>query len=102
MGLFFIWGTEMKNLLAVFIIAATGNVAAEDCTLVGLMAETVMQSRQYGWGIQLDAKTQLQKDMVVSAYQYPGYFGADRQAAIVKRFKREWVEACERGVYESE
>lgn len=51
----------MKNLLAVFMIAATGNVAAEDCTLVGLMAETVMQSRQYGWGIQLDAKTQLQK-----------------------------------------
>lgn len=92
----------MKNLLAVFMIAASGNIAAEDCVLVGLMAETVMQSRQYGWGIQLDAKTQLQKDMVVSAYQWPGYFGTDKRDRIVRIFKREWVEACERGIYETE
>jgi hypothetical protein len=99
MGFFFIWGAEMKNLLAVFMIAATGNVAAEDCALVGLMAETVMQSRQQGLGIELVAKTRLQQDMKNSAYQWPGYFGEDRQKAITKRFKREWVEACERGIY---
>lgn len=89
----------MKNLLAVFMIAVSGSIAAEDCVLVGLMAETVMQSRQYGWGIQLDAKTELQKDMVVSAYQWPGYFSDEKRDRTVRIFKREWVEACERGIY---
>lgn len=73
--------------------------ASEDCDLVGLLAETVMQSRQYQLYKTFDGKTQLQKDMINSAYGWPGFFDDRRKDAAVKLFKREWVEACERGVY---
>lgn len=73
--------------------------ASEDCDLVGLLAETVMQSRQYQLYKTFNGKTQLQKDMITSAYGWPGFFDERRKDAAIRQFKREWVDACERGIY---
>lgn len=89
----------MKNLIIAAAAALTLTCAqAQDCKVIGDLAETIMKARQTGVTlseiISLPTATTLGKRMAIDAYKRPRFSTDEFQQSAITDFRAEWEVAC--------
>lgn len=89
----------MNRLLIAITMALTATVAqAQDCKVIGDLAETIMKARQTGVTlseiISLPTATTLGKRMAIDAYKRPRFSTDEFQRSAMADFRAEWEVAC--------